>query len=259
MKWFQHDSDALYDAKIKKLILKHGAIGYAVYFHCLELIAGTITQDNINFELEHDAEIIADDLKIQGTQDESGIDLVNKIMKSIINLGLFSCQNDHIFCYKLAYRLDNTISRSPEINNIKELSRNSNVVTTKKLLPDKNRIDKIRINKKRKKYLEYEDITEYRFNVLMRKQDYEILLEKYGKDQTEKLISKLSISKEAKGYKYNNDYMAILNWVVEACKIKENNINEEEIKQKRKQEIINANKGVNSDVIRQLLKNENLL
>ena len=60
MKWFQHDTDSTQDAKIRKLILRHGAEGYAVYFHCLELIAGTITKSNINFELEHDAEIIAD-------------------------------------------------------------------------------------------------------------------------------------------------------------------------------------------------------
>ena len=146
MKWFQHDSDASNDAKIKRLIIRHGAEGYAVYFHCLELIAGNISKNNITFELEHDAEIIADNLKIKGTSNESAIDKVNRIMLYIIELGLFHSNNNRIFCYKMAQRLDNTISRSPEINSIK-----NNVFTTKLLrsnnVADKIRIDKIRTDK----------------------------------------------------------------------------------------------------------------
>ncbi len=156
MKWFQHDTDALYDAKIKKLIFRHGAIGYAVYFHCIELIAGTITKNNINFELEHDAEIIADNLKIQGDQQESAIDKVNRIMKDIINLGLFECIDNRIFCYKLASRLDNTVSRSPQINEIKKITtetlRSCNV-------PDKIREDKIKSDKIIKKVYQETPIT----------------------------------------------------------------------------------------------------
>jgi len=43
MNWFQHDTDATQDAKIKKLLIRHGAIGYAVYFHCRELISADIS------------------------------------------------------------------------------------------------------------------------------------------------------------------------------------------------------------------------
>jgi hypothetical protein len=146
MKWFQHDSDASNDAKIKRLILRHGAEGYAVYFHCLELISGNITQNNITFELEHDAEIIADNLKIQGTTDESALDRVNKIMLTILDLKLFESANNKITCFKMAQRLDNTISRNPEINKIKK-----NVDTTKLLRSDNKaeeiRVDKIRTDK----------------------------------------------------------------------------------------------------------------
>ena len=45
------------------------------------------------------------------------------------------------------------------------------------------------------------------------------LVDKYGKAQTAKLIDKLSNAKGAKGYKYKNDYRAILTWVVDACKV----------------------------------------
>lgn len=146
MKWFQHDTNASSDAKIKKLILRHGAEGYAVYFHCLELIASDITQTNITFELEHDCEIIADNLKINGDNNIAGIDKVNNIMTTIINLGLFQETEEKVVCYKLAKRLDNTVSRSPEINKIKE--QIETIDRTKQLrscnVPEYNRLEYIR-------------------------------------------------------------------------------------------------------------------
>ncbi len=51
MNWFQHDADSTQDAKIKKLIIRHGAVGYAVYFHCLELIIGDVSETNITLSL----------------------------------------------------------------------------------------------------------------------------------------------------------------------------------------------------------------
>lgn len=106
MKWFKHDSNATQDAKIKKLIIRYGATGYAIYFHCLELIAGNVSETNLTFELEHDSEIIADNLRIQGSHDRSGIDLVEEIMRFIVEIGLFEQSNDKIFCFKLLKRLD---------------------------------------------------------------------------------------------------------------------------------------------------------
>jgi hypothetical protein len=151
MKWFQHDTNASHDAKIKKLILRHGAEGYAVYFHCLELISGDITQNNITFELEHDAEIIADNLKISGDSNIAGVDKVNNILKTLINLELFNEVDNRVFCFKMANRLDNTVSRSPEINNIKQMLRSDNVVSTQKLLAEENRIHENTIEKNKTK------------------------------------------------------------------------------------------------------------
>ena len=104
MNWFQHDTDATQDAKIKKLIIRHGAVGYAVYFHCLELIAADISESNLTFELEHDSEIIADNLHIRGTSDKSGREVVEAIMVDIISLGLFTETDGRIFCLKLLSR-----------------------------------------------------------------------------------------------------------------------------------------------------------
>ena len=113
MKWFKHDSDASSDAKIKKLVIRHGAIGYAVYFHCLELIAGNVSNDNITFELEHDSEIIADNLRIKGTAEKSGVQVVEEIMHYIVQLKLFENHDGRITCFKMIKRLDSSMTGNP--------------------------------------------------------------------------------------------------------------------------------------------------
>ena len=113
MKWFKHDSDASSDAKIKKLVIRHGAVGYAVYFHCLELIAGNVSNDNITFELEHDSEIIADNLRIKGTAEKSGVQVVEEIMHYIVQLKLFENHDGRITCFKMIKRLDSSMTGNP--------------------------------------------------------------------------------------------------------------------------------------------------
>ena len=113
MKWFKHDSDASSDAKIKKLLIRHGAVGYAVYFHCLELIAGNVSNDNITFELEHDSEIIADNLRIKGTAEKSGVQVVEEIMHYIVQLKLFENHDGRITCFKMIKRLDSSMTGNP--------------------------------------------------------------------------------------------------------------------------------------------------
>lgn len=117
MNWFQHDTDATQDAKIKKLIIRHGAVGYAVYFHCLELIAADISESNLTFELEHDSEIIADNLHIQGTSEKSGREVVECIMRDIIGLGLFTETEGRIFCLKLLKRINLSMTSNPAFRN----------------------------------------------------------------------------------------------------------------------------------------------
>jgi len=99
MKWFKHDSDASNDAKLKKLRLKYGAQGYGIYWYCLELIARNVEKHNLTFELEHDAELIADDFKLSP-------EIVQHIMTYMVELGLFENSNGIITCLKMATRTD---------------------------------------------------------------------------------------------------------------------------------------------------------
>ena len=131
MIWFKHDTNAVNDAKVKKLVIRYGAEGYAIYFHCIELIAGDINENNITFCLEHDSEIIADNLKIKGTAEKSGIQIVEEIMQYIVELKLFEERNNLIYCYKLLKRLD--------------LSMTSNVKFRKVITDAKESHDKVMI------------------------------------------------------------------------------------------------------------------
>ena len=124
MEWFKHDTSALNDAKIKKLIIRYGVTGYAIYFHCIELIAGDVNKNNLTFELEHDSEIIADNLKINGNANKSGIEIVEEIMRYIIELNLFQENENRIFCLKLLKRIDSSMTSNTQfrkmINDAKE-------------------------------------------------------------------------------------------------------------------------------------------
>jgi len=152
MKWFKHDSDASSDAKIKKLIIRHGAVGYAVYFHCLELIAGNVSNQNLTFELEHDSEIIADNLRIVGNGGQSGQDIVEGIMHTIIDLNLFELRGDLVTCPKMIRRLDSSmtgnttfrkmIQDAKDSHDIRSKSHDSVTKTTDTVMLEKSRSEK---------------------------------------------------------------------------------------------------------------------
>lgn len=150
MQWFKHDTDATMDGRVKKLLLRYGPDGYAIYFHCLELIAGDVSSENITFELEHDAEIIADSLKVKGDPGISAIEKVSAIMRYIVELGLFECHNNIITCMKLAKRLDSSMSSNPKMREIIK-ARNSHdtvMIPSCKIRLEENRLEEKREEKK---------------------------------------------------------------------------------------------------------------
>lgn len=108
MKWFKHDADASIDAKIERLIMRYGLAGYGLYFYCLELIVGSIEEHNLTFELEHDAEIIA---HRTGTHPDE----IGEMMRFMVKLGLFEDHDGRITCYKVAKRLDSSMTSNPQL------------------------------------------------------------------------------------------------------------------------------------------------
>jgi hypothetical protein len=118
MKWFKHDTDANMDAKLQEVMLDYGLEGYGLYWYCIELIAQNVNGDNLTFELEHDARIIA-------RNTGSTAQKVEQMMTSFINLGLLNSDNGHIFCLKLAARCDDFTAKAVRRNGIKAITNQS--------------------------------------------------------------------------------------------------------------------------------------
>jgi len=97
---------------LTKVRVKYGADGYAVYWYCLELIAGDLGHtDQITFELKHDAEVIGHNLKIDTLR-------VEEIMRYMVSLGLFENSSGTVTCLKLAKYLDKKTTRNERIHAI---------------------------------------------------------------------------------------------------------------------------------------------
>lgn len=106
MKWFKHDTNASSDAKLQKVLVTYGAAGYGLYWYCLECIAGTVTEHNLTFELEHDAELLAHALSLSPQQ-------VTEMMALMVRLRLFEVDmGGRVHCLKMLTRLDSSMTSS---------------------------------------------------------------------------------------------------------------------------------------------------
>lgn len=143
MQWIKHDTDANQDAKLQNVLLDYGLEGYGLYWYCIELIAGKVDKNNITFELEHDARIIARNV---GSTEQK----VQEIMKYFVSIGLFECSNNTITCLKLAKRLDQSMTSNPQMREIiKNLKNHDGVMTNHDgVMQDKIRLDKNRKDNK---------------------------------------------------------------------------------------------------------------
>lgn len=142
MEWFRHDSNANLDDKLQEVLLDYGLEGYGLYWYCIELIVGKTTSENITFELKHDARIIA---RNTGSTPQK----VEEMMKKFIALGLFENTDGKITCLKVAKRLMSSATSNPQMRNlIKGIKTHHDDVMTlsDKISPDKNRLDKNRID-----------------------------------------------------------------------------------------------------------------
>jgi len=162
MKWFKHDSDACQDAKLRKVRMKYGAQGYGIYWYCLELVARNVEGHNLTFELEHDAELIAEDFKISS-------ELVQEMMKYMVDLGLFENNRGVITCLKMATRTDEYTQKlmrnsNKYHDNVRTLSGESHdSVSIKSDLIEEKRREEKDIGQKRNRFMppSLQDIIEY--------------------------------------------------------------------------------------------------
>lgn len=145
MKWIKHDTDANQDAKLQNVLLDYSLEGYGLYWYCIELIAGKVTKENITFELEHDARIIARNTGATAQK-------VEEMMRYFVDIGLFECSDNVITCLKLAKRLDKSMTSNPQMREIIEKLKSHDGVMTESENPmqDQIRLDQIREDKDKK-------------------------------------------------------------------------------------------------------------
>lgn len=111
MKWFQHQSAASSDRKLKKLLIKYGAEGYGLYWYCIENICSRLEHNHLTFEIEHDSEILAHELNVDTLK-------VEEMMLYMVNVGLFEESGGDITCITLARYLGDNLTRDPSLKAI---------------------------------------------------------------------------------------------------------------------------------------------
>jgi hypothetical protein len=105
MKWFQHDSNARNDIKLKRLYRKYGSEGRDLYWQVVERIAEKL-ENTKTFILEE----TTDDLALEMGWEPAKVDA---ILNCCVDLDLFDrCPSTgKIRCLKILSRLDTTVSR----------------------------------------------------------------------------------------------------------------------------------------------------
>ena len=206
MKWYKHDTDATSDAKIRKLLIRHGAVGYAVYFHALELIASEVDESKLTFELEHDSEIIADNLKVRGTSEKSGIEIVEEVMRYIVSLGLFENSEGKITCLKMLHRLDQSMTSNPKMRQrIAAAKKNHDPVMIESCYSHE-RLEETRLDKNRKEQKRKADAHIEGFPINQTTHDK--LVDEYGISTILHYYTTISDYVASKGKKDYADYSA---------------------------------------------------
>lgn len=208
MKWIQHDTDANQDAKLQNVLLDYGLEGYGLYWYCIELIAGKVDANNITFELEHDARVIA---RNTGSTPQK----VEEMMRYFVNIGLFENSNNTITCLKLAKRLTQSMTSNPQMREIiKNFKGHDGIMTeSDEVMQDKitlheNRIGKecvVVVPKEKKASLDYDKIKGI-FNSTLTNASHIVKLTDKRKKAVKKLFDDFELD-----YEKFESYLAYMN------------------------------------------------
>ena len=87
MKYFSHDSNAAHDIKCRRLLRRLGMEGYGRWWRLCELLAAT-DGHRLSIETEEDAEIIAEELHLDGHQE------LMRYLQVLVDVGLIHMPGD---------------------------------------------------------------------------------------------------------------------------------------------------------------------
>lgn len=206
MDYFPHDTDSVNDEKVEALRMLYGNDGYAFYFILLERIYRTknaeldvsdaetmqILSRKVGVTLQEFENMLKTALKRdcfdQEAYDERGVLTSNGIKKRVAPI----------------VEKRESMRRKYVSNNEKDSLLVSDAETPQK--PDKVKERKVKESKDKVVKNKYSDF------VSMTLDEYEKLVEQFGKDGTSERIENLNVYKGSTGKKYASDYMTILAW-----------------------------------------------
>ena len=172
--------------------------GYGLYWYCIELIAGKVDANNITFELEHDARVIA---RNTGSTPQK----VEEMMRYFVNIGLFENSNNTITCLKLAKRLTQSMTSNPQMREIiKNFKGHDGImIESDEVMQDKIRLEESRVDKEcavvepkeKKQSLDYDRIKEI-FNTTLTKASNIVKLTEKRKKLVKKLFDDFELDYE---------------------------------------------------------------
>ena len=192
--YFSHDYNARNDEKIKRLIRKHGMIGYGIFWSIVEDL-----YNNAN-ALRTDYEGIAYDLR-------SDCDIVASVVN---DFDLFIFNGDFFGSNSVQERLDQRNNKSESARKSASYRwENANALQTQ---------SEGNAKKERKgKEIKGKEIKiKYKDNILLTEKENEKLVSEYGSDIVSKCYDFLSSYKIEKSYSTKSDYLTIRRWVLEA-------------------------------------------
>jgi hypothetical protein len=192
--YFSHDYNARNDEKIKRLIRKHGMIGYGIFWSIVEDL-----YNNAN-ALRTDYEGIAYDLR-------SDCDIVASVVN---DFDLFIFNGDFFGSNSVQERLDQRNNKSESARKSASYRwENANALQTQ---------SEGNAKKERKgKEIKGKEIKiKYKDNIHLTEKENEKLISEYGNDVVKKCYDFLSSYKIEKSYSTKSDYLTIRRWVLEA-------------------------------------------
>lgn len=208
MKWFKHKSDMIDDPKIRRVVRKHGAEGYAVYNLILERITKRIEKESPLPDLEETSSDIAEYLRIDTVH-------VEEIMLTCLHEGLFEQDEmtGRILCTKVYKFLEQSTTRSAEIRAlIDEYKAASEIVRDcprlSETVRDNHEEQKRREQKRREEKHDtgFEDVT-------LTTIEYEKLTTKYPKEFVDEKILRLATWQAEHEMVKKSAYRTLLNWL----------------------------------------------
>ena len=201
--YFPHDANSCAGDTLTVLQSHFGNDGYAFWFKLLEKLASAEghyldCRNPIKWQLL---------LAKTGVNETTGVEIMNLLVEmKAIDEDLWKTKL--IWCQKLVDNISEVYkNRRREIPQ-KPLITDNNGITTEdnKITTTDNTQSKVKESKvKKSKYGFFE-------NVFLTDEEYQKLIDKFGKDEASKWIEDLSYGVKSKEYKFKDHYATILNW-----------------------------------------------